>query len=289
MTKTAILYKTHLINRYIKKNYFQLMSSCPTQDVWILLHAEKQLPIRYPWPQRLYTFNSNQVKAAGYRFNDFWHCGHYPALLFYLENPGYDYYWMIEYDVEYTGHWGLFLNSFGNEDFLATYVRSFAQKPDWMWWKSLEIDSPQLDRQYWMSALFPIVRFSRRALQTLHCYHREGYFSHAEAIVPSIMKREGFSMADINQTCPSSAGYYSEQSFWYEKRKWWPYIKKRNQLYHPVYGWTSNGFMKWCQPIFAILRRLRHYCNRAAIYLRSSDEFRAFLKRRQSGSKSEGF
>ena len=36
---------------------------------------------------------------------------HFPVLKFYLDHPYYSYYWLIEYDVEFTGSWNTLMDA----------------------------------------------------------------------------------------------------------------------------------------------------------------------------------
>ncbi|MBD0258518.1 MAG: DUF3405 domain-containing protein, partial [Cytophagales bacterium] len=64
---------------------------------------------------------------------------HFPLFAFLDMNPGYDYYWVIEDDVRFSGDWKYFFDSFSavDKDFLTSHIRTSAQEPDWPWWPYL--------------------------------------------------------------------------------------------------------------------------------------------------------
>ena len=236
MEKTAILFKTHFINRFIRSRYQKLLDSCPDSDVWFLLNGDEVPNAKYDWIKRLFVYNSQKVRECGYPFKDFWFCAHYPALLFYLENPGYDYYWMIEYDVDYTGQWQKLISSFGNEDLLAVYVKPYVQEPDWYWWSSATELHANVPRDFWLMAFLPIARFSNKALKTLDEYHLKGYYGYCESTVPTLLNWAGLTVRDLNKSIQSKDELYSKKTLFWGKGYVRITIKKKDMLYHPDYG-----------------------------------------------------
>ena len=64
-----------------------------------------------------------------------------PVLLFYRHHPNYRHYWIVEYDVRYTGPWNQFFSAFTTSDahLLGTSLVQFAECPSWSHWRSLHI------------------------------------------------------------------------------------------------------------------------------------------------------
>jgi hypothetical protein len=58
---------------------------------------------------------------------------------FFLDRPDYDYYWIIEYDVRFSGSWpGLFADlSPSGADLLCTTMQTWAENPNWAHWSTL--------------------------------------------------------------------------------------------------------------------------------------------------------
>ena len=57
---------------------------------------------------------------------------HFVLLDFYRQHPEYDYYWLIEYDVRFSGNWKTFFSFFHDkdEDFWAAHVEIKEDNPD---------------------------------------------------------------------------------------------------------------------------------------------------------------
>ena len=76
-------------------------------DVYVLYHQQGDVPEEiksYPYM----AFTSEILHGMGYQpiaATIVPGSNHFPLLKFYLENPGYDYYWVVEDDVFFTGEW----------------------------------------------------------------------------------------------------------------------------------------------------------------------------------------
>jgi hypothetical protein len=121
-----------------------------------------------------------------------------PLLWFFHENPQYEYYWGMEYDVRFTGHWMEFFQHFAanSSDLLATTIFDYSFRPDWDNWKSLESPQPVPERDR-VRALFPLYRLSNAALRALHAAYCEGWSGHYEVTIPTILKTGGFTLEDM--------------------------------------------------------------------------------------------
>ncbi len=107
-------------------------------------------------------------------------------LMFQEEFPGYDYYWFIEYDVEYTGDWWDIFENFrlSDADLLATSLIAYEDYPGWGIWKSLT--PPPRSRtadQDKVRSFLPVCRFSHPALKELKAKLAEGWSGHPAALV----------------------------------------------------------------------------------------------------------
>lgn len=121
-----------------------------------------------------------------------------PLLWYFHENPQYDYYWVMEYDVRFTGHWLDFFSHFDASDraLLATTLFDFDFRPAWDNWKTLKSPRriPERDR---VRALFPLYRLSNAALRALHAAYCDGWSGHYEVTIPTILKTSGFTLEDF--------------------------------------------------------------------------------------------
>ena len=108
-----------------------------------------------------------------------------PLMWYFHESPHYDYYWVVEYDVRFTGSWLDFFRHFAaNEsDLLATTLFDYSFRPGWDNWATLKSPEriPDQDR---VRALFPLYRLSNAALRALHEAYCEGWSGHYESDDP---------------------------------------------------------------------------------------------------------
>ena len=92
--------------------------------------------------ERVYTFSVPELISEGYTALESGFLGncHYPLLKFHKDYPEYDYCWVIENDVVFSGNWSVFLDAFVDDtsDLLTTKVRRYADDPYWFWWKSVK-------------------------------------------------------------------------------------------------------------------------------------------------------
>jgi len=77
------------------------------------------LPYRKKHRQHPWTFWSHNIDL--------------PLMWYFHENPQYDYYWVMEYDVRFTGGWPDFFLHFAanRSDLLATTLFDYNFRPGW--------------------------------------------------------------------------------------------------------------------------------------------------------------
>jgi hypothetical protein len=123
-----------------------------------------------------------------------------PVLAFYKEQPRYDFYWIVEYDVRYTGHWGAFFNELrsSDADYLGTTIQDFEQNPSWYWWPTL-INSPTVSLQRFR-CFSPFCRLSARALSTIDEWYQDGGTGHYELTWTSVCKTRGLKIEDLGSS-----------------------------------------------------------------------------------------
>jgi hypothetical protein len=122
-----------------------------------------------------------------------------PLLAFFLENPSYTHYWLMEYDVRFTGHWwSEFFQHFAanRSDLLATTLFDYEFRPDWDNWQTLR--SPRhIAESARTRALLSLCRLSNKALQVIHEAYTEGWTGHYEVTIPTILKTSGLILEDV--------------------------------------------------------------------------------------------
>ena len=122
-----------------------------------------------------------------------------PLLHFYSANRGYDHYWLIEYDVRFTGDWCYFFGecSESPSDLLATHVMRFCDDEKWFWWQTLRFNKQPIDTDRLVSTFFPIYRLSGTACQLLVADYRKQWRGHFEVKLPTILNLNGCLIEDL--------------------------------------------------------------------------------------------
>ena len=200
----AVLYRTHIINSMIRREIDRLRSEVADCDHFVVgyLNDDVAAPAAPVPNDRMYRrvdlaalpylrkiASADWIKTNG--DNDL------PVLVFYREQPHYDFYWVVEYDVRYTGHWRPFFDKLrtSDTDFLSTTMQGYRENPRWWWWKTL-VNAPSGPLRR-MRCFTPFGRLSNRALAAVDHWYREGGAGHYELTWPSVCKTKGLKIEDI--------------------------------------------------------------------------------------------
>lgn len=138
---------------------------------------------------------------------------HYRMLCFYLKNKNFDYYWFFDDDVNFNGDLKGFLNNYENIDDDFMVIQAF-KKEDYSELPNVPIINSNMNgsRGFWLGhcpgpgdnfkntkihvgSFFPIVRFSKRALEHLLTLHEEGFYGYSEGFVPTSLASDGFKVS----------------------------------------------------------------------------------------------
>jgi len=166
-------------------------------------------------------------------------CDHFPYLKFYLDFPDCDFYWNIEDDVRFRGDWGVFFDTFrdNHSDFLSTYINTYYEEPDWPWWNAFgHTGNEYIELQDRMKSFNPIRRLSNRAMATLHKYMSNGWYGHQEVLMPTLFKKEGYTLTDIGGHGPFVPAGFEDKFYNDDSMSHLPveFGDKQNFLYHPI-------------------------------------------------------
>ncbi len=156
---------------------------------------------------------------------------HFVPLYFYKCHPEYDYYWLIEYDVVFTGSWSTLIGAFKNDssDLLASHIEHYSKENrDWPWWQSLSLtEGDKIPLEKAIKSFTPICRLSRSALEFLNVFLRkDGVKGHFEVLIATILHHNGYTIKDIGGT-----GAFTPREL-------------RNHFYVQGMG-LNNGTMRW--------------------------------------------
>lgn len=176
-----------------------------------------------------------------------WYFGDYAFYCAYSDIPNYDYYVLVEYDVDFTRPNTLFLEGLlarvaraanGPFDLVATQFGT--RPPEWGWGETC---AGRFDEVH--GVLFPFVVLSRRALEYLFDWRRyeaanplpNGTFVFCEAFVPTaLIVSGGFSCCDVNTLIP---GAWEPSTFRVGKPMLLdhpPVLPRGIEIIHPVFS-----------------------------------------------------
>jgi len=207
--KTLVIFQTHILNEDIISEFERIKTASGKQTSVVLFYDNTPSDFDASWFQSegdYFLFDTETVFSFfGIDFNEGYLYGNanLPLLYYFSRYPEYQYYWLIEYDVRFTGDWPSFFNSFkaSESDLLGTTLYSYQYCTDWTYWESLKPPHRQIDRDKMIRGFFPIVRYSKRACERLVNAYLEGWRGHFEVLVPTVLSMQGFSIEDIGGDC----------------------------------------------------------------------------------------
>ena len=173
-----------------------------------------------------------------------WRCGDYGFYLARLRYPDVRFFWLMEYDVRLRClDLGEFFSRYApdrgpasvDHDLIAGYYRQAAG--DWYWTHTMIAR----DRPVWR-CLFPVVRLSARAIDTLHAERRAyarrpvrlANWPNDESFVATVLTRNGSRCADLNDF---GATVYDRSTYSFDEPIDGSALDDRAtpvRLYHPV-------------------------------------------------------
>jgi hypothetical protein len=208
---------------------------------------------------------------------------HFPVLDFYLTHPGFDYYWVVEFDVRYTGKWESFLRSFeaDDHDLITSHIRHYREEPFFGWWCTLQHPTEIIEKEWYVRSFNVIYRISNRALALVHEKQKNGWRGFAEVLFPTLLENGGHTLLDFGgdgeytpagrKNTSYTSGSTNDGSLNpFCTMHWRPSMARagmrRNKIYHPVKPQAMREPLKkriqYCREwmgkyIHQILRRIR--------------------------------
>lgn len=242
--KQAVLYLTTKSNEWTLSSFHALVQSLQGKaDVYFAYHQQGDvLPVSLQNIENLFVFTSDVLKELGYtpieRGKLMPGSNHFPLLKFYKENQGYDYYWLVEDDVRFSGEWKDFFGSFASctSDFLSSVIETKAENPTWYWWTSLKTGNEVIAEEKQLKSFNPIYRLSSQALVCIDAHLRIGWMGHYEVLLPTLLYNKGFLLEDFGGEGTfvrpeNNAKFYDDTSM-----RIAPVLPddRKNYLFHPV-------------------------------------------------------
>jgi len=151
-------------------------------------------------------FNESYIKAL--RFPAYCNVRNKPipprnldmALLhFFRMHPEYEYYWMIEFDVRYSGDWKTFFSAFdGNDsDLLGTAVQRREENPGWAHWSGVCTGQENVASTNFVKSFTPMIRLSNRGFEAINDAYSRGWYGHYEGLWSTVIAHAGFKIEEI--------------------------------------------------------------------------------------------
>lgn len=242
--KQAVLYLTSKSNEWTLSTFHALEQSLQGMaDVYFAYHQQGDvLPVSLQNIENLFVFTSDVLNELGYtpieKGKLVPDSNHFPLLKFFKENQCYDYYWLVEDDVRFSGDWKDFFDSFASStsDFLSSVIETKAENPTWYWWTSLETGNEVIAEEKLLKSFNPIYRLSSQALVCIDAHLRIGWMGHYEVLLPTLLYNKGFLLEDFGGEGTfvrpeNNAKFYDDTSM-----RIAPVLPddRKNYLFHPV-------------------------------------------------------
>jgi len=255
--KTVVLFVSHFINENYLKRYFKLVNDlADLYDVYWLFQTDNGISDEPLRKQGVCVegFTIEDLNTLNYSPIDeyFYGSEHFLDEIFFHHHPEYDFYWLIEYDVVFTGNWRVLFDAFhyNKADFLSSHITFYDDCKDWRWWSSLSFNKKdKIESHKWVKSFNPIHRYSRSSLEFLDTYlQREGNSGFSETLPVTGLYNNGFSIIDFGGTgrfVPSgykNRFYRQSDENSNETMRWRPEFSLEeiesigliNKLFHPV-------------------------------------------------------
>ena len=242
--KQAVLYLTTKSNEWTLSSFHALEQSLQGKaDVYFAYHQQGDvLPVSLQNIENLFVFTSDVLNELGYTPIEKGKLvpgsNHFPLLKFFKENQCYDYYWLVEDDVRFSGDWKDFFDSFASStsDFLSSVIETKAENPNWYWWTSLKTGNEVIAEEKLLKSFNPIYRLSSQALVCIDAHLRIGWMGHYEVLLPTLLYNKGFLLEDFGGEGTfvrpeNNAKFYDDTSM-----RIAPVLPddRKNYLFHPV-------------------------------------------------------
>lgn len=243
MNQNAILFLTHRSGLDVIGHYTKIKKECDNNFRAVFVYHSKNgfIPDNITKIDR-FVFDDSILSKLGYKsFIDSLLPGsnHFPLLEFYLSNPEFDYYWVIEDDMRFNGDWNLILSTVDqlDHDFISTLIQWNHEYPTWHWWRTIAHPEKDIPLEKRIKSFNPIYRISNKALAFMHRALTDQWSGHHEVVLATLLYNNGFRIGDLGE------GTFSinelKDQFYLRRTMHFQNPFKRvgnipNKLYHPV-------------------------------------------------------
>jgi hypothetical protein len=212
--RVAVLVRTHLVNEKLE-DLLGILSDSECYDLFVCADCTNgELEFDAVRVLRHRDTDALEMGLSTNKSNLLWYCGDYALYFAYTQIPDYDYYFMIEYDVDFRDRTPLVIEGIINRlEFSQPSAVHFLGCQSWQgnlemgWGRTIAGIYPEAHL-----CLFPFVVASRQAIEYLiaerqaECRTPIGpdRLMFCEAFVPSALMAGGFRRVDINSLVPGA-------------------------------------------------------------------------------------
>ena len=158
----------------------------------------------------------------------------------------FDFFWLMEYDVDFTGHWSRFFSAFedNRSDLIVTRICHRRDCEPWRYWPIFD-PPPEIAGEHHMMALCQLARISAPLVAKVgDLYNRSRFDGHYEALLPTLCSHFGMILEDIGgQAFVRGRKWTGNRGRFKANRRGMPTsyfhedptaFDRRNKLWHPV-------------------------------------------------------
>lgn len=199
--KTAIIYKAHICSDTLKQEYEKLRNDCKSSEHYFesyLLFDQTSNSVDGYSFENFELFTTADISNLSYKFKSLMYNWDYPILYFYRKYPDFNFYWVIDYDVRFTGNWNEFLSYYvelEDYDLITSYVANYNPDKVWAHWGRANIEFPIEEMR---KVFYSVARFSNKALRILDSSYSSKMFGFCEYIGPSILAKNNCKIGDFS-------------------------------------------------------------------------------------------
>lgn len=205
--KIAVLFATHFMNKALEKKIKKLRRDTLKNSDFYLFTGESRVKMDNVDTVRFNRKDITQSKQNSILSNemDIARINLY-SILKKNKIKDYDFYWLVEYDVNYTGNWNDIISMKDTADLLATHIYTYEKNDNWIWWGSF--NTPVKTKK--IRAFLPIFRISGKILINIQTsLKKEKWSGHLEAVLPTIINKHQGKIREIGGT-----GSYTSKKRW---------------------------------------------------------------------------
>lgn len=270
--RTAVVFLTHMWHEHVRSRYRRLADAMPPDHELVVAFdvtdadPDDVAAARRTVDGGLYRFRFRDLSTSGYPRpwagdNDSRLVpGNVDLLLLHLHRTGrrYDRYWVVEYDVEFTGAWRDFFEAFrtNGSDLLGTTLHPYRVLPEFHWWDAVEAPG-SLVREDLHRGFFPVMRITEEGLRALDGAYSDGWSGHCEVVLPTALLRDGARIEDIGGEGPFVRP--GNENRFYTNTPWRTGLGPGTFIYRPARRWPGLTPGKLWHPVKPTEGRLSQY------------------------------